>query len=111
MKKLNLLKIFLLLPLSFFNATLFAHDGHAVPKPKNLDDLLALSKPLGWNIEKTQINSNTYEYFVGSFDNIEAANLKLNFVKNNGFENAFIYAEYNGQRITLEQSKEVLKSN
>ena len=63
------------------------------------------------NIEKTQINSNTYEYFVGSFDNIEAANLKLNFVKNNGFENAFIYAEYNGQRITLEQSKEVLKSN
>ena len=48
---------------------------------------------------------------LGSFDNIEAAILKLNFVKNNGFENAFIYAEYNGQRITLEQSKEVLKSN
>ena len=63
------------------------------------------------NLEKKQINSNTFEYFTGPFNSIETANLKLNFVRNNGFENAFVYANYNGQRITLEQSKEVLKSN
>lgn len=63
------------------------------------------------NVEKTQINSNTFEYFIGPFDSIEDANLKLNFVKNNGFGNAFIYSNYNGQRITLEQSKELIKSN
>ena len=63
------------------------------------------------NIEKRQINTNTFEYFTGPFDSIEAVNLKLNFVKNNGFGNAFIYANYNGERITMEQSKELLKSN
>ncbi len=57
MKKLILLNIFLLLSFSFFTATIFAHDGHAVPKPKNLDDFLASFKPLGWNIGKTQIIS------------------------------------------------------
>ena len=55
--KLNLFKIFLLLLLSFFYNTRCAHDGHVIPKPKKLDDLLALGKPLGWNIEKTQIIS------------------------------------------------------
>ena len=54
MKKLILLSTFLLLSFSFFTATIFAHDGHAVPKPKNLDDFLASFKPLGWNIGKTQ---------------------------------------------------------
>ena len=57
MKKLILLSTFLLLSFSFFTATIFAHDGHAVPKPKNLDDFLASFKPLGWNIGKTQIIS------------------------------------------------------
>jgi hypothetical protein len=57
MKKLILLNIFLLLSFSLFTVTIFAHDGHAVPKPKNLDDFLASFKPLGWNIGKTQIIS------------------------------------------------------
>ena len=57
MKKLILLSTFLLLSFSFFTATIFAHDGYAVPKPKNLDDFLASFKPLGWNIGKTQIIS------------------------------------------------------
>ena len=45
--------------LSFFYNTRCAHDGHVIPKPKKLDDLLALVNPLVWNIEKTQIISKT----------------------------------------------------
>ncbi len=57
MKKLILFNIFLLLSFSLFTATIFAHDGQPVPKPKNLDDFFAQFKPLGWNIGKTQIIS------------------------------------------------------
>ena len=57
MKKLILFNISLLLSFSLFTATIFAHDGQPVPKPKNLDDFFAQFKPLGWNIGKTQIIS------------------------------------------------------
>ena len=44
-----------------------------------------------------------FAYYAGSFIKIQDANNRLNEVKNLGFENAFIFASKNGERITIEE--------
>ena len=69
-------------------------------------DLPKLSK-LG-NIDKEQ-SGNLYKYYAGTYSNLEEANIQLEKAKSVGFSQAFVFVTNNGERITLEQAKELLK--
>ena len=69
-------------------------------------DLPKLSK-LG-NIDKEQ-SGNLYKYYAGTYSNLEDANIQLEKAKLAGFSQAFVVATNNGERITLEKAKELLK--
>ncbi|MDA1009593.1 MAG: SPOR domain-containing protein, partial [Bacteroidetes bacterium] len=69
-------------------------------------DLPKLSK-LG-NIDKEQ-SGNLYKYYAGTYSNLEEANIQLEKAKSVGFSQAFVFVTNNGERITLEQVKELLK--
>ena len=71
------------------------------------DDLQKMSK-LG-NIDKKMKGSDLYEYYAGTYPNLKEANNRLEETKLAGYENAFIFAELDGERITLEKAKELLQ--
>ena len=68
----------------------------------NADQLKSLEKLK--DVEKTQVGTNMFAYYAGSFNKIQNANKRLNEAKNLGFENAFIFASENGVRITIEEA-------
>ena len=69
----------------------------------NAEGLERISKIKG--IEKQAEGSEMYRYFAGKYLNLDEAKIKLEEVRVLGYENAFILAIYNGQRISLEQAK------
>ncbi|MEC7646454.1 MAG: SPOR domain-containing protein [Bacteroidota bacterium] len=71
------------------------------------DDLQKMSK-LG-NIDKKVKGSDMYEYYAGTYVSLEEANSSLEETKLAGYEDAFIIAELDGERITLERAKELLQ--
>jgi len=70
-------------------------------------DLEKMSK-LG-NIDKKIKGSDMYEYYAGTYLSLEEANIRLEEAKLAGYKDAFIIAELDGGRITLERAKELLK--
>ena len=66
-------------------------------------DLQKMSK-LG-NIDKKAKGSDIYEYYAGSYLNLEDAKIQLEKAKLVGFSNSFIFATKNGERILLEKAK------
>jgi len=50
-----------------------------------------------------------YEYYAGTYLTLEEANIRLAEAKSAGYIDAFIFAKLDGERITLEQAKELLK--
>ena len=50
-----------------------------------------------------------YRYFAGTYSSLEEANTRLAEAKSAGFTDAFVFAELDGERITIEQAKELLK--
>ena len=61
------------------------------------------------NIDNKSIGSEMYEYYAGVYPNFESANDQLGKVKLAGFKDAFVFATNNGERISLEQAKQLLK--
>ena len=61
------------------------------------------------NIDKEVKGSDIYEYYAGTYSSLEEANLRLTEAKLVGYTDAFIFAKLDGERITLEQAKELLK--
>tara|TARA_B100001250_G_scaffold363261_1_gene342508 strand:+ start:1230 stop:3218 length:1989 start_codon:yes stop_codon:yes gene_type:complete len=60
------------------------------------------------NIEKEQSGS-LYKYYAGTYLNLEEANIQLEKAKLAGFSDAFVFAIKNGERIILEEAKELLE--
>ena len=61
------------------------------------------------NIDKIAEGEEMYRYFTGSFTSFEDANVRLEEAKLAGYIDAFIFAESEGERITIEQAFEFLK--
>ena len=61
------------------------------------------------NLDKKAKGSDMYEYYAGTYLNLEEANIQLEKARLEGFPDAFIFATNNGERITLEVAKELLK--
>ena len=61
------------------------------------------------NIDKEVKGSDMYEYYAGTYLTLEEANIRLAEAKSAGYTDAFIFAKLDGERITLEQAKELLK--
>jgi hypothetical protein len=61
------------------------------------------------NIDKEVKGSDIYEYYAGTYSSLEEANTRLTEAKLVGYTDAFIFAKLDGERITLEQAKELLK--
>ena len=71
------------------------------------DDLEKMSR-LG-NIDKMAKGSDMYEYYAGTYTDLEEANIQLKKAKLEGFTDAFIFATKDGERIPIELAKELLK--
>tara|TARA_B100001093_G_scaffold318641_1_gene303995 strand:+ start:16190 stop:18187 length:1998 start_codon:yes stop_codon:yes gene_type:complete len=71
-------------------------------KVLNADQIKSIGKLK--DVQKTNVGLNMFAYYAGSFIKIQDANNRLNEVKNLGFENAFIFASKNGERITIEEA-------
>jgi hypothetical protein len=54
---------------------------------------------------KYKYEVNLYKYYVGNFYSLETA---LNFIKYSGIEDAFVVPYYNGNKITIKESKEII---
>ena len=71
------------------------------------EDLTKMSK-IG-NIEKEAKGEKMYRYFAGTYFSLEDANIRLAEAKLAGYTDAFVFAKLEGERITLEQAKELMK--
>tara|TARA_B100001758_G_scaffold224454_1_gene215838 strand:+ start:16299 stop:18287 length:1989 start_codon:yes stop_codon:yes gene_type:complete len=61
------------------------------------------------NIDKEAEGSDMYRYFAGTFKTLEEANVQLEKAKLAGYSDAFIFAIKDGERITLEEARKLLK--
>ena len=71
------------------------------------EDLTKMGK-LG-NIDKEAKGEEMYRYFTGSFTSLEDANFRLEEAKLVGYNDAFVLAKLEGERITIERAIELLK--
>ena len=71
------------------------------------DDLLRMSKLS--NFDKKAKGSDMYEYYAGTYSNLEEANIQLEKAKEEGFSDAFIFATKQGKRIPIVEALELLK--
>nr|ADI17793.1 hypothetical protein [uncultured Sphingobacteriales bacterium HF0130_33B19] len=67
------------------------------------DDLQKMT--LLGNFDKKAKGSDMYEYYAGTYSNLEEANIQLEKAKQAGFTNSFVFATKNGERISLEEAK------
>jgi len=73
----------------------------------SVEDLTKMSKLE--NIEIEAEGQEMYRYFAGTYSSFEDANMRLYEVKLAGYTDAFVFANLDGERITIEQAKELLK--
>ena len=71
------------------------------------EDLIKMGK-LG-NIDKEEKGEEMYLYFTGSFSSLADANVRLEEVQLVGYTDAFVFAELEGERITVEKAIDLLK--
>ena len=57
------------------------------------------------NIDKEAEGLDIYRYYAGTYKTLEDANIRLSEAKLAGYEDAFIFAKLNGERISVEQAK------
>ena len=55
-------------------------------------------------VMKVKIKDDVYKYIIGEYQLLSEAQNKLKDAKKNGFSDAFIYAENNGERITIKEA-------
>lgn len=55
--------------------------------------------------EKIHIKANLYKYIAGSYNSLEEAELRKSEAVDGGFDDSFIYAEHNRERIKLKDAK------
>ena len=72
--------------------------------PKALKQMTPLGK-----IDKKLKGQEMYRYFAGTYSLLEDANTRLTEAKLAGFMDAFIFATLDGERITLNQAKALIK--
>ena len=70
----------------------------------DLDRMISLG-----GVDKEVKGSDMYEYYAGTYLSLEEAGIRLEEAKSAGYEDAFIFAKLNGERITLQQAKELLR--
>ena len=61
-------------------------------------------------INKISITPGVYKYIAGEYMSLSDAAFRLSEVANNGFSNAFIYAEKDGTRIKVKEAVQILKN-
>ena len=61
------------------------------------------------NIFKEAKGEEIYRYFTGSFTSLEGASVRLEEAKLAGYTDAFVFVKLDGERITLEEAKELLQ--
>ena len=61
------------------------------------------------SVDKQARGSYMFEYYAGTYSDLASANIQLEKAKKAGFPDAFVFATYNGKRITLEQAENILK--
>ena len=71
------------------------------------DDLNKMGK-LG-NIDKEAEGTDMYRYFAGTYNSLKDANIQLEKAKLVGFSDAFVFPKLDGERITMERAKELMK--
>ena len=50
-----------------------------------------------------------FRYFIGTYTSLEEANRRLLKAQQIGYKDAFVFATLDGERITIEQAKKLLK--
>ena len=75
------------------------------PENLNADQMQKLNS-LG-EIKKER-KGEMYRYFAGTYNSIDAANKRLNEVKKKGYLDAFVFAKYNGKRITIKEANQII---
>ncbi len=71
------------------------------------DDINKIGK-LG-NFDKEAEGTDMYRYFAGTYNSLEDANIQLEKAKLVGFADAFVFPKLDGERITMERAKELMK--
>lgn len=66
--------------------------------------------PIHGNIVSFFQEGNLYKFTIGKETTIEAAKKLQNLAKNNGYQDAFVIAFYKGNKISLQQAKELTQS-
>ena len=61
------------------------------------------------NMERRSKGPDVFRYFIGTYASLEEANVRLLEAQESGYKDAFIFAELDGKRITMEKAKELLK--
>jgi hypothetical protein len=61
------------------------------------------------SIDKEAEGTDMYRYFAGTYNSLEDANIQLEKAKLVGFADAFIFPKLDGERITMERAKELMK--
>jgi len=61
------------------------------------------------SIDKEAEGTDIYRYFAGTYNSLEDANIQLEKAKLVGFADAFVFPKLDGERITMERAKELMK--
>ena len=61
------------------------------------------------SIDKEAEGTDMYRYFAGTYNSLEDANIQLEKAKLVGFADAFVFPKLDGERITMERAKELMK--
>ena len=61
------------------------------------------------NFDKEAEGTDMYRYFAGTYNSLEDANIQLEKAKLVGFADAFVFPKLDGERITMERAKELMK--
>jgi len=61
------------------------------------------------SFDKEAEGTDMYRYFAGTYNSLEDANIQLEKAKLVGFADAFVFPKLDGERITMERAKELMK--
>ena len=59
-------------------------------------------------VEKVLVKGNLYKYIAGKYSSLSEAEFRKSEVSQNGFKDAFIYAEKDGERINVKEALRLL---